>query len=58
MSGVAVDNLSHSWANFALTDIDLSIGQGSYFVLLGPTGSGKTLLLEAIAGAYRPKRDA
>jgi molybdate/tungstate transport system ATP-binding protein len=25
-------------------------------VLLGPTGSGKTLLLEAIAGAYRPNK--
>jgi molybdate/tungstate transport system ATP-binding protein len=54
VSGVTVDNLSHSWRNFALTNIDLSIEQGSYFVLLGPTGSGKTLLLEAIAGAYRP----
>ena len=56
MSGIAVDNLSNSWGNFALTNIDLSIAQGSYFVLLGPTGSGKTLLLEAIAGAYRPKK--
>ena len=56
MSGVAVDNLSHSWRNFALTNIDLSIAQGSYFVLLGPTGSGKTLLLEAIVGAYRPSK--
>ena len=55
MSGVAVENLSHSWGNFALTNIDFSIAEGSYFVLLGPTGSGKTLLLEAIAGAYRPK---
>jgi molybdate/tungstate transport system ATP-binding protein len=56
VSGVAIDNLSHSWRNFALTNIDLSIDQGSYFVLLGPTGSGKTLLLEAIAGAYRPNQ--
>jgi len=54
VSGVIVDNLSHSWRSFSLTKIDLSIAQGSYFVLLGPTGSGKTLLLEAIAGAYRP----
>ena len=56
MSGVAIDDLSHSWGTFALKNIDLSIAQGSYFVLLGPTGSGKTLLLEAIAGAYRPRR--
>jgi len=56
MSGIAVEGLSHSWRNFALTNIDLLIAQGSYFVLLGPTGSGKTLLLEAIAGAYRPNK--
>jgi molybdate/tungstate transport system ATP-binding protein len=53
--GVAVHNLSHSWDQFALTDISFSVAQGSYFVLLGPTGSGKTLLLEAIVGAYRPR---
>jgi molybdate/tungstate transport system ATP-binding protein len=52
--GVTVENLSHSWDHFALTNVNLSIPEGSYFVLLGPTGSGKTLLLEAIAGAYRP----
>jgi molybdate/tungstate transport system ATP-binding protein len=53
--GVAVQNLSHSWDHFALTNINLSVAQGSYFVLLGPTGSGKTLLLEAVVGAYRPR---
>ncbi len=52
--GVTVQNLSHSWDHFALTNINLSIAERSYFVLLGPTGSGKTLFLEAIAGAYRP----
>ena len=52
--GVAVQNLSHTWEQFALRNINLSVAEGSYFVLLGPTGSGKTLLLEAIAGAYRP----
>ena len=53
--GIAVENLSHSWGNFALENINFSIPEGSYFVLLGPTGSGKTLLLEAIAGAYSPR---
>jgi len=52
--GVVVQSLSHKWERFALRNINLSIPQGSYFVLLGPTGSGKTLLLEAIAGAYSP----
>jgi molybdate/tungstate transport system ATP-binding protein len=35
---------------FSLQDIDLSIKKGESFALLGPTGAGKTLLLEAIAG--------
>jgi molybdate/tungstate transport system ATP-binding protein len=53
-AGVAVEKLSNSWPNFSLRNINLAVSEGSYFVLLGPTGSGKTLLLEAIAGAYSP----
>ena len=53
-SGVVVENLSNSWPSFSLKNINLAIAEGCYFVLLGPTGSGKTLLLEAIAGAYSP----
>lgn len=32
--------------------MDLDIEDGEYFILLGPTGAGKTVLLEAIAGLY------
>ena len=53
-AGLAVENLSNSWPSFSLKNINLAVPEGSYFVLLGPTGSGKTLLLEAIAGAYSP----
>ena len=53
-TGVAVENLSNSWPSFSLKNINLDVAEGSYFVLLGPTGSGKTLLLEAIVGAYSP----
>ncbi len=55
MDGLVVENLSHSWKNFSLNDVQLSVEKGEYFVLLGPTGSGKTLLLEAIVGAYQPR---
>jgi len=54
--GIGIENLSHSWQSFALNNINLSIPEGSYFALLGPTGSGKTLLLEAIAGGYVPRK--
>jgi molybdate/tungstate transport system ATP-binding protein len=35
---------------FSVDDVDLSIDSGDFFTLLGPTGAGKTLLLEAIGG--------
>ncbi|HOU01867.1 MAG TPA: ABC transporter ATP-binding protein [Bacteroidales bacterium] len=40
--------------NFALSGINLEIPEGEYFVLLGRSGSGKTQLLELIAGLYAP----
>ena len=38
----------------ALRSVDLSIYSGEYFVLLGPSGGGKTTLLRAIGGFIRP----
>ena len=35
---------------FFLKDIAFEVQDGEYFVLLGPTGAGKTVLLESIAG--------
>lgn len=35
---------------FILDGIDLTVGNGEFLVLLGPTGAGKTVLLESIAG--------
>jgi molybdopterin-binding protein len=37
---------------FILSDVSLSIEEGDYFIILGPTGAGKTVLLESIAGLY------
>jgi len=48
-----VDGLSREWKGYRLRDINLEIGAGEYFVLLGPTGAGKTLLLESIMGIHR-----
>jgi molybdate/tungstate transport system ATP-binding protein len=41
---------------FSLRDINLEVAEGGYFVLLGPTGAGKTVLLEVIMGFQRPDR--
>jgi ABC-type Fe3+/spermidine/putrescine transport system ATPase subunit len=46
--------LNKTWDSFILKDISFEIAEGSYFALLGPCGAGKTLLLNAIAGLYRP----
>jgi molybdate/tungstate transport system ATP-binding protein len=39
---------------FSLKDVSLEVPDGEYFVLLGPTGSGKTVLLETIIGFHKP----
>lgn len=40
----------------ALDHVDMTIGNGEYFVLLGPSGGGKTTLLRLIGGFIRPSR--
>ncbi|HXY73726.1 MAG TPA: ATP-binding cassette domain-containing protein, partial [Dehalococcoidales bacterium] len=47
---LSLKNVNLRFRNFALRDINLNIESGSYFVIVGPTGAGKTLLLETIAG--------
>jgi ABC-type sugar transport system ATPase subunit len=45
-----VKNLSAKREGFSLKDVSFTVQDGEYFVLLGPTGAGKTVLLESIAG--------
>jgi len=50
-----VENLSIRLGEFDLRDISFEVRDGEYFVLLGPTGTGKTVLIECIAGLHRPR---
>lgn len=47
---ISVRNMNVSFDTFKLRDINLEIKRNEFFVLLGPTGAGKTVLLEALAG--------
>ena len=45
-----VKDLCVQMGKFFLKNVNLEVRDGEYFVLLGPTGSGKSVLLESIAG--------
>ena len=55
---IEIKNLSLHLGEFHLKDINLSIRDGEYFVILGPTGAGKTVLLECVAGLHHLKKGA
>lgn len=47
---IALECLSACVGDFRITDISFEIPQGAYGIVIGPTGAGKTTLVEAIAG--------
>jgi molybdopterin-binding protein len=51
---LSVKQISKSYPGFEMKDISFQVQQGQYFVLLGRTGVGKSVLLESIAGLIRP----
>jgi len=51
---INVKGLNLRLPGFNLRDIDLNVGRGGFFALIGPTGAGKTLVLEAITGLVKP----
>ncbi|MDQ7779926.1 MAG: ATP-binding cassette domain-containing protein [Planctomycetota bacterium] len=50
---IELRGLSFSGGSFRLDNISLSVRAGEYFVVLGPTGAGKTMLIECIAGLHK-----
>ena len=51
---IEFDRVSLALGSFRLNDVNLRIGKGDYYFIVGPSGAGKTVLLEAIAGLHRP----
>jgi len=47
-------NIGKNYGDFQVEDINLRVEQGDYFVILGRSGAGKTLLLEIAAGIRIP----
>lgn len=48
-----VEHLYKKLGDFQLKDVNLEINDGEYFVILGPSGTGKSVILDAIAGLIK-----
>ena len=51
---IELSDINIDLGEFHLRDIDLTIDDGEYMVMLGPTGAGKTVIVECLVGIYRP----
>lgn len=51
---IHIESLKLQLGSFSLDDVSLHIKRGEYFVLLGPSGAGKTMLVETLCGLIRP----
>ena len=56
MSSIELKHLEFNFGtkDWGLENINLSIAQQESFVLVGPSGGGKTVLLKLMAGLYKP----
>lgn len=47
---IEIEDLSLDLGSFTIESLSLTVGEGEFFMVVGPSGAGKTILLEAIAG--------
>ena len=47
---IEVENLTIQQGDFSITNVSFTVPEGTYGVLMGSTGSGKTSILEAVCG--------
>jgi len=52
---IKIEGLTILFDTFKIVELDIQIEEGEFHFLLGPTGSGKTLVLESIMGLRKPK---
>jgi molybdate/tungstate transport system ATP-binding protein len=52
---IDIKGLSLRLGRFTLKDISVKIESGEYFVILGPSGAGKTVFMECLAGIHKVK---
>lgn len=52
MNEIVINNFSVKRGSFTLSPVSLTIKKGEIFAILGRTGSGKTVLLEAVSGMF------
>jgi multiple sugar transport system ATP-binding protein len=59
MARIRLENITRKFGTHTAVDrLDLDVGDGEFFVLLGPTGAGKTTTLRMIAGLEKPTEGA
>lgn len=59
MAEVTLKNISKSFGSqVALSDVSMTVPDGSFVVLLGPTGAGKTTTLRVVSGLDKPDSGA
>jgi ABC-type sugar transport system ATPase subunit len=51
---IKLERVSRVWPEFAIRDVTIEVSEGQYLVIVGPTGAGKTLLLELLLGVHQP----
>ena len=52
---LTIENFSITLGDFKAENLNLKVNAGEYCIIIGPTGAGKTILLETIAGIHRLK---
>jgi ABC-type sugar transport system ATPase subunit len=53
---IEIKDLSINIGGFSLRDLSLTIQDREYFVILGPSGAGKTVFMECLAGIHKVRK--